>query len=210
MWLPWVSFRIIPFPVNWNWELRNLLIFRWPLLNFEIVMNAINHRSRLQSLHLTQISKPPQLAPTRYSHWNYLEFTSQECILSSFLQDQTQHNDRDWENYFVETIFSKYGQTCHRWWRGDLNILNLCFICSPHSSNHHDLDTTLCCLVSRLFLVTIVCSWSPGVSCDQVRDAVTFYDWPSPTSATWAPGVFATNYNTFARLAAPSNLSAHK
>ena len=102
-------------------------------------------------------------------------------------------------------------KTCHRWWRGDLNFLNLCFICSPHSSNHHDLDTTLCCLVWHLFLVTIVCdSWSPGVSGDQVRDAVTFYDWPSPTSATWAPGVFATNYNTFARLAAPSNLSVHK
>ena len=70
---------------------------------------------------------------------------------------------------------------------------------------------TICCLVSHLFLVTIVCSWSPGVSSGQVRDNVTFYDWPSPTSATWAPGVFATNYNnTFARPAAPGNLSVHK
>ena len=53
--------------------------------------------------------------------------------------------------------------------------------------------------------------FAPGVSSGQVRDNVTFYDWPSPTSATWAPGVFATNYNnTFARPAAPGNLSVHK
>ena len=138
------------------------------MLNFEIVMNAINHRSKLQSLHLTQISKPPQLAPTLpYSHWNYLEFTSQECILSSFLQDQTQHNDRDWENYFVETIFSKYGQTCHRWWRRFKHFKSPFYLFSEFHKWWSSQHFAVWCQI-YFWWPLFATYWSPGVSADQV------------------------------------------
>lgn len=84
---------------------------------------------------------------------------------------------------------------------GDLNILNPRFICSPHSSNDDHLNTLLFG-VKSISGDHCLRRIDPPVSLvTRCHDVITFYGHHQhlPAPELDSAGVFATNYNLFAR-----------